>query len=60
MISIVVFLAITLVLLMAVYTRKLFETESNAQGITFVVLVSLMGTAEVLWLIPAVVRYFLT
>lgn len=60
MIVIMVFVAIVLALLMAVYTRRLFTTESNSHGITFVIFVAWMGTAEVLWLIPAIVKYFLS
>jgi hypothetical protein len=45
---------------MAIYTHRLFNTRSNGQALTFLILISAMGTAEVLWFVPTVVRYFLS
>jgi hypothetical protein len=54
----VIFVALVIALLI----KGIFEgTAETFLGQLFVmVLVSIMGTAEVLWLIPAVVRYFLS
>ena len=54
------FAAIACALVMAIYTHRLFNTRSNGQALTFLILISAMGTAEVLWFVPTVVRYFLS
>jgi len=54
------FAAIACALVMAVYTHRLFNVDRTGQAIVLILLISAMGTAEVLWFIPTVVRYFLS
>jgi hypothetical protein len=57
---IVAFATIACALLMAIYTHRLFNTRSNGMAFTLLIMISAMGTVEVLWFIPTVVRYFLS
>jgi hypothetical protein len=58
MIYLVTFLAFVVALVMSIYIPRIFYAESTAQALTLIALVSVLGTGEVLWLIPTIVRYF--
>jgi hypothetical protein len=58
MIDLTTFLGIALALIIALYTRKIFEVESTFQALALIGIVSLLGATEVLWIIPTIVRHF--
>jgi hypothetical protein len=57
MLYVATFLGIALALIIALYTRKIFEVESTLQAMALIGIVSLLGAVE-MWVIMIIVRQF--
>jgi hypothetical protein len=57
MLYVATFLGIALALIIALYTRRIFEVESTFQAMALIGIVSLLGAIE-MWVIMIIVRQF--